>query len=119
MATQSVVGDKSLVFAKQIAKCYRFLRDKKRESVLSKQLLRSGTSIGANVREGLYAQSRKEFISKLNIALQEAGETDYWLDVIHSAEYFTDDEFNSLKADNDELLRLLTSIIKTTKNKEE
>lgn len=119
MATQSVVGDKSLVFAKRIAKCYRFLRDKKRESVLSKQLLRSGTSIGANVREGLYAQSRKDFISKLNIALKEAGETDYWLDVIHSAEYFTDDEFNSLKADNDELLRLLTSIIKTTKNKEE
>jgi four helix bundle protein len=119
VATQSVVGDKSLVFAKRIAKCYRFLRDKKRESVLSKQLLRSGTSIGANVREGLYAQSRKDFISKLNIALKEAGETDYWLDVIHSAEYFTDDEFNSLKADNDELLRLLTSIIKTTKNKEE
>lgn len=119
MATQSVVGDKSLVFAKRIAKCYRFLRDKKRESVLSKQLLRSGTSIGANVREGLYAQSRKDFISKLNIALKEAGETDYWLDVIHSAEYFTDDEFNSLKADNDELLRLLTSIIKTTKNKDE
>ena len=119
MATQSVVGDKSLVFAKRIAKCYRFLRDKKRESVLSKQLLRSGTSIGANVREGLYAQSRKDFISKLNIALKEAGETDYWLDVIHSAEYFTDDEFNSLKADNEELLRLLTSIIKTTKNKEE
>ena len=74
MATQSVVGDKSLAFAKRIAKCYRFLHDKKRESVLSKQLLRSGTSIGANVREGLYAQSRKDFISKLNIALKEAGE---------------------------------------------
>jgi len=71
------------------------------------------------VREGLYAQSRKDFVSKLNIALKEAGETDYWLDVIHSAEYFTDDEFNSLKVDNDELLRLLTSIIKSTKSKEE
>ena len=115
MATQSVVGDKSLAFAKRIAKCYRYLRDKKRESVMSKQLLRSGTSIGANVREGLYAQSRKDFISKLNIALKEAGETDYWLDVIHSAEYFTDDEFNSLKADNNELLRLLISKIKKTK----
>ena len=119
MATQSVVGDKSLAFAKRIAKCYRYLRDKKRESVMSKQLLRSGTSIGANVREGLYAQSRKDFISKLNIALKEAGETDYWLDVIHSAEYFTDDEFNSLKADNDELLRLLISIIKKTKDNSE
>ena len=119
MATQSVVGDKSLAFAKRIAKCYRHLRDKKRESVMSKQLLRSGTSIGANVREGLYAQSRKDFISKLNIALKEAGETDYWLDVIHSAEYFTDDEFNSLKADNNELLRLLISIIKKTKDNSE
>lgn len=115
MATQSVVGEKSLMFGKRIAKCYRYLRDKKRESVMSKQLLRSGTSIGANVREGLYAQSRKDFVSKLNIALKEAGETDYWLDIIHYAEYFSDDEFNSLKADNDELLRLLTSIIKTTK----
>ena len=119
MAAQSIVGDKSLAFAKRIARCYRYLRDKKKETVMSKQLLRSGTSIGANVREGLYAQSRKDFISKLNIALKEAGETDYWLDVIHSAEYFTDDEFNSLKADNDELLRLLISIIKKTKDNSE
>ena len=115
MARESIVGEKSLAFAKRIAKCYRYLKDKKKETVMSKQLLRCGTSIGANVREGLYAQSRKDFISKLNIALKEAGETDYWLDVIHSAEYFTDDEYNSLKDDNDELLKLLTSIIKKTK----
>ena len=115
MATQSIVGEKSLAFGKRIAKCYRYLRDKNKETVMSKQLLRSGASIGANVREGLYAQSRKDFISKLNIALKEAGETDYWLDVIHSAEYLTDEEYESLKSDNDELLRLLTSIIKTTK----
>ena len=115
MARDSIVGNKSLAFAKRIAKCYRYLRDKKKESVMSKQLLRSGTSIGANVREGLNAQSRKDFISKLNIALKEAGETDYWLDVIHSAEYFTDQEYDSLKADNDELLKLLTSTIKKTK----
>ena len=82
---------------------------------MSKQILRCGTSIGANVREGLYAQSRKDFISKLNIALKEAGETDYWLDVIHSAGYLTDDEYDSLKGDNDELLKLLTAIIKKTK----
>lgn len=86
---------------------------------MSKQLLRSGTSIGANVREGLYAQSRKDFISKLNIALKEAGEIDYWLDVIHSAEYLTDEEYESLKSDNDELLRLLISIIKKTKDNSE
>ena len=116
MARESIVGEKSLAFGKRIAKCYRYLRDKKKETIMSKQLLRCGTSIGANVREGLYAQSRKDFISKLNIALKEAGETDYWLDVVHSAEYFTDDEYQSLKDDNDELLRLLTSIIKTTKN---
>ena len=100
MARESIVGDKSLAFAKRIAKCYRYLYDKKKESVMSKQLLRCGTSIGANVREGLYGQSRKDFISKLHIALKEAGETDYWLDVIHSAEYFTDEEYLSLKADN-------------------
>ena len=115
MARDSIVGNKSLAFAKRIAKCYRYLCNKKRESVMSKQLLRSGTSIGANVREGLNAQSRKDFISKLNIALKEAGETDYWLDVIHSAEYLTDQEYDSLKADNDELLKLLTSTIKKTK----
>ena len=119
MARESIVGDKSLAFGKRIAKCYRYLRDKKKETVMSKQLLRSGTSIGANVREGLYAQSRKDFISKLNIALKEAGETDYWLDVIHSADYFNDQEFNSPKTDNEELLKLLTTIIKTTKEKDE
>ena len=71
MARESIVGEKSLAYAKRIAKCYRYLKDKKKESVMSKQLLRSGTSIGANVREGIYAQSRKDFISKLNIALKK------------------------------------------------
>ena len=111
----SIIGEKSFAFAKRIAKCYRFLYDKKKETVMSKQLLRSGTSIGANVREGQYAQSKKDFISKMNIALKEAGETDYWLDVIHSAEYFTDEEYTSLDADNKELLRILASIVKTSK----
>jgi four helix bundle protein len=115
MARNSIVGDKSLAFAKRVAKCYRFLLDKKKETILSKQFLRSGTSIGANIREGLFAQSRKDFINKMNIALKEAGETDYWLEVIHSTEYLTDTEYESLKKDNDELIKLLTSIIKTTK----
>lgn len=104
-----------MAFGKRIAKCYRHLRYTKKETTMSNQLLRSGTSIGANVREGLYAQSRKDFISKLNIALKEAGETDYWLEIIYSAEYFTAEEYKSLKADNDELLKLLTAIIKSTK----
>ena len=111
----SVVGDKSLVFAKRIVKCYRHLKTIKRESILSAQLLRSGTSVGANVREGLYAQSRKDFISKMNIALKEAGETDYWLEILHTSEYLTDTEFTSLKRDNEELIKLLTSIVKSTK----
>ena len=115
MATNSIIGDKSLAFAKRIAKCYRYLHDKKKEDAMSKQLLRSGTSIGANVREGQYAQSKKDFISKMNIALKEAGETDYWLDVIHAAEYFSDEEYASLDADNKELLRILASIVKTSK----
>ena len=111
----SVVGDKSLDFAKRIVKCYRHLKMIKRESILSAQLLRSGTSVGANVREGLYAQSRKDFISKMNIALKEAGETDYWLEILHTSEYLTDTEFASLKRDNEELIKLLTSIVKSTK----
>ena len=112
---QSIIGEKSLAFAKRIAKCYRYLNDKKHEGIMSKQLLRCGTSVGANVREGQYAQSKKDFISKINIALKEAGETDYWLDVIHSAGYFTDDEYSSLDADNKELLKILASIVKTSK----
>jgi four helix bundle protein len=119
MARESIVGDKSLAFGKRIAKCYRYLHDKKKESVMSKQLLRSGTSIGANIREGLYAQSRKDFISKLNIALKESAETDYWIDLIYSAEYFSNEEYSSMKSDNEELTRLLSSIIKTTKEKDE
>lgn len=119
MATQSVVGDKSLAFGKRIAKCYRHLRYIKKKTTMSNQLLRSGTSIGANVREGLYAQSRKDFISKLNIALKESGETDYWLEILYSAGYFSEKEYKSLKSDNDELLRLLTAMIKRTKENNE
>ena len=86
---------------------------------MSTQLLRSGTSIGANIQESIYAQSRKDFINKLSIALKEAGETDYWLEVIFSTEYLTREEYDSMKADNDEIIKLLTSIIKSTKNQEQ
>lgn len=117
--SNSMIQQKSRNFAIRIINCYNFLVGERHEMVMSKQLLRCGTSIGANTRESKNAQSRMDFLNKLNIALKEAGETDYWLDVIHSAEYFTDDEFNSLKADNDELLRLLISIIKKTKDNSE
>jgi len=86
---------------------------------MSTQLLWSGTSIGANIRDSIYAQSRKDFINKLSIALKEAGETDYWLEVIFSTEYLTREEYDSMKADNDEIIKLLTSIIKSTKNQEQ
>ena len=118
MARESIIGEKSLEFGKRIAKCYRYLKDKKNESVMSKQLLRSGTSVGANVRAGHYAQSKKDFISKMNIALKRAGETDYWLDVIHSAGYFSDEEYASLDSDNKELLRMLASIVKNSKKED-
>ena len=114
MARQSIVGEKSVAFAKRVAKCYRYLLEKKKESVASYQFYKSGTSIGANVREGLFA-SRKDFISKMNIALKEAGETDYCLEILYSAEYLTEMEYKSLKNDNDELIKMLSSIIKTTK----
>ena len=117
MIPKSIIGDKSLVFAKRIVKCYVFLKEQKKETVLSKQLLRSGTSIGANVREGQYAQSKKDFISKMSIALKEVGETDYWLDILHSVNYLNDEEYESLHKDNNELLNLLASIVKTSKEK--
>ena len=115
MARQSIVGDKSLAFAKRIAKLYRFLVDKKKETIMSKQILRSGTSIGANIREGLFAQSRKDFMRKMNVELKEAVETDFWIEILYSADYLTEMEYKSLKNDNDELIRMLSSIVKTTK----
>ena len=118
MAPKSIVGDKSLAFAKRIARCYVFLKEQKKETVMSKQLWRSGTSIGANVREGQYAQSKKDFISKMSIALKEAGETNYWLDVLRSVNYLSEEEFSSLNNDNDELISLLAAIVKTSKEKE-
>ena len=115
MARQSVVGDKSVAFAKRVAKCYRYLINKKKETVASHQFYKSGTSIGANIREGLFAQSRKDFISKMNIELKEASETDYWLEILYSAEYLSEMEYKSLKNDNDELIKMLSSLVKTTK----
>ena len=97
MAVISVLGEKSLAFGKRIAKCYTYLLKSTNERSLPNQLLRSGTSIGANIREGLSAQSRKDFISKMAIALKEAKETDYWLEVMYDAEYFDQRIYNHLR----------------------
>ena len=91
--------------------------EQKHEFVLSKQLLRCGTSIGANTRESRNAQSRMDFVNKLNIALKEADETAYWLDLLHASKFIDDKQYNSLDSDCSELIKLLTAIIKTTKSK--
>jgi len=116
MEKRNVIKEKSFEFAKEIVYLYKVLAEKK-EFVLSKQLLRSGTSIGANVREAEHAQSKADFIYKLSIALKEANETDYWIDLLHETNYINDLEFQNIKNKNIELLKLLTSIINTSKNK--
>ena len=112
--TGSVVADKSFEFAVRIVNLCKHLRHDKNEYVLSKQLLRSGTSIGANVHEGRRAQSRADFLAKMSIALKEANETHYWLKLLYRTEYLTKKEYLSMEADVDEILRILTAICKTT-----
>ena len=114
MEKQNVIKEKSFEFAKEIVYLYKNLADKK-EFVLSRQLLKSGTSIGANIREAEHAQSKADFINKLSISLKEANETEYWLDLLYETNYLSDEEFQKLKNKNIELLKLLISIINTSK----
>ena len=115
--TKSAVKVKSRDFALRIIKLCKYLCDDKKEYVLSKQVLRSGTSIGANVVEAHNAMSKREFISKMNISLKECAETEYWLDLLNASEYISPKEFNSLNTDCVEIKSLLVAIIKTaTKN---
>ena len=109
------IQDKSRDFAIRIVKCYKYLTEQQKEWVLSKQLLRCGTSIGANMRESRNAQSRLDFLSILNVALKEADETEYWLDIIHASGYIDDVMYESLEKDCSELVALLVSIIKKLK----
>ena len=106
---------KSRNFAIRIVGCYKFLVEQENEYVMSKQLLRCGTSIGANTRESKNAQSRMDFLNKLNVALKEADETEYWLDLLHATNYLDDKQFDSLGADCKELIALLVAIIKKLK----
>jgi four helix bundle protein len=112
---ENVVKDKSFAFALRIVKVYKFLCDEKREFVLSKQLLRSGTAIGALVREAEQGESRADFIHKMSVALKEANESDYWIELLYQAGYLEQSGYQSLVADCRELLRLLTAIVKTSK----
>ena len=116
MAKKNIIKDKSFVFAIEIVYLYKMLAEKK-EFVLSRQMLRSGTSIGANVRESEHAESKADFIHKLSIALKEANETEYWIDLLYETKFLEEAKFLKIKSKNVELLKLLTSIINTSKNK--
>ena len=114
---KNIIQDKSFAFALRIVKLCNHLQKTTHETVMTKQLLRCGTSIGANVAESKHAQSRADFISKLAIALKEAAEADYWLHLLHEANYLSDAEFESIFADCNEIESLLASIVKTAKNR--
>ena len=111
----ATIERKSFQFAIRIVNLHKYLRKEKKEFVLSKQLLRSGTSIGANVAEAQQAQSRADFISKLTISLKEAAETNYWLRLLHASDFLSDTEFQSVHNDCRELEKILTAIIKTSR----
>lgn len=115
MKSENVVMSKSYAFALRIIKLYKYLVSEKKEYVLAKQLLRSGTSIGALIREGEHAQSKADFLNKMNIALKEANETQYWIELMKDSEYLSLTESNSILEDISELIRLLASIVKSTK----
>lgn len=112
----SIVFEKSKRFAIRIVKLYKYLCDEKKEVVLSKQLLRSGTSIGANIAEANSAFSKKDFLAKMYIAFKECSESKYWLDLLYKTDYLTQSEFDSINADCTELQKLLSSITKTLKD---
>lgn len=113
---RNIIQEKSFRFALRIVKLCNYLQKTRKETVMTRQLLRCGTSIGANVAESQHAQSRADFTSKLNIALKEAAETDYWLRLLHEAGYLNDTEFQSVFADCKEIESLLAAIVKSTKN---
>lgn len=110
----NLIAIESKAFAIRCIKLYQYLSENKNEFVLSKQLLRSGTSIGANVKEALRGQSRADFGSKMNISLKEACESEYWLELLFETGYITEDGFKSMIDDCKSLIKILTSIVKTT-----
>ena len=112
----SLVSMKSKAFAVRIIRLYQYLCSEKREFVISKQLLRSGTSIGANLAEADYAISRSDFLSKLYISLKETSETLYWLDLLYQTDYLTSEQYESIRQDAEELRKILSSSTKTTKS---
>ena len=113
----NVIVDKSFEFAVRIVNLSKYLVEQQKEYVLSKQLLRSGTSIGANVSEVQRGQTKADFTAKMCIALKEANETDYWLKLLHRTEYLTEAQYTSIYEDMQEILGILTAICRTTNKK--
>lgn len=114
---ENVLLDKSKLFALRIIRLYKFLVEQKREHILSKQILRSGTSIGANVKEAAFAQSKPDFQAKIFIAQKECAETEYWLELLHESDYINETEFDSVYGDCQELMKILVSSTKTLQGK--
>ena len=112
---KNILLEKVDAYSNRIIRLYKYLKDEKKEFIMSKQLLRSGTSIGANIVESQSAQSSADFIHKLEIALKEAKETHYWLEKLFAGEYINDVGYQSMSNDNIEIIKLLTSIIVTKK----
>ena len=115
MSQDSVILTKSLKFAARIVKLYQYLTKEKHETVISKQIIRSGTSIGANANEAIYGVSKSDFIAKLQISLKETAETEYWLRLLVMSEYLWEPEGQSMIADCLEIKRILVSTLKTAK----
>ena len=113
--SENIVENKSFDFAVRIVNLYKYLTNEKKEYVLSKQLLRSGTSIGANISEAEMGQSKSDFNAKMYIALKEANETLYWLKLLYKTDYLTEQEFESINNDIKEIIALLMSITKSVK----
>ena len=111
----NVIADKSIDFSIRMIKLYKILTEKRKEFILSKQMLRSGTAIGALIREAEHAQSKADFLNKMNIALKEANETDYWFLLLYKGEFLHETEYNSLEKDIKEIIKMLVKIVKTTK----
>jgi len=112
---ENIVQQKSYSFAIRIVKLYKFLVEKKKEFVLSKQILRSGTSIGANIEEAIGGESKRDFICKMSIAYKEARETHYWIRILHDSKFLTTKQFDSLIKDCEELIKIISKIQKTSK----
>ena len=115
MDKNNIIRDKAYAFAIRIVNAYKFLTENKKEFVLSKQLLRSGTAVGALVAEAIFAQSGPDFLNKMNIALKEANETKYWLDLLKDTKYIEEVQYDSISSDCKELVALLFSIVKSMK----